>query len=56
MRWQAGILPYEPEILKACPSSQFLAVDLDAGDAVVKVDRLDPKPVLGRALLEPDMG
>ena len=56
MRWQAGILPYEPEILKSCPSSQLLAVDLDAGDAVVKVDRLDPKPVLGRALLEPDMG
>ena len=56
LRWQAGILPNKPEILKSCPSSQLLAVDLDAGDAKVEVDGLDPEPVFARAFLEPDLG
>ena len=56
MRREVDILPNEPKVQSTRPADQLFAVDLDAGDAVVKVNRLDPKPVLGEALLEPDLG
>ena len=56
MSREVDILPNEPKVQSTRPAGQLLAVDLDAGDAEVEVDGLDPEPVLAGAFLEPDLG
>ena len=57
--WAGRLNPrrrHKPKVEAAGPTRQLPAVDFDAGDARVKVDRLDAQPVLRRASLEPDLG
>ena len=56
MSREVDILPNKPKVQSTSPAGQLLAVDLDACDAGVEVDGLDPEPVLAGAFLEPDLG